>query len=203
MTIYRRKSNQTQSACRGLRLETRSCCLFLILLLLCAAPSALGQSEGIAEYRVKLAFLYNFAQFVSWPPETFSDANAPLNLCVLGTDPFAGELAQSLTGRTAKGHPIQIRKLKAADDPKSCNVLFVRESEKAAARTILHTLKGCPTLTVGEAKGFIDMGGEINLILEDSKLHFEINMDAATESRLRISSKLLALAKIVKPEPKL
>lgn len=176
-----------------------------ICLIICGAflwrPSqAPAQNADQAEYRVKLAFLYNFAQFIQWPPEVFHDPGAPLNICVAGPNPFQGEIEGSLHGRAVWGHPITIRKLKPGDDPRACQMIFVRASEKKTAGRILAALKGASTLTVGESKGFADMGGVVNITLDENKLRFEINLDAAVQTRLKISSKLLALAKIVKVE---
>ncbi len=170
------------------------------MLLLTPWP-ALSQIDDSAEYRVKLAFLYNFAQFIQWPSQAFHDPGAPLNICVAGPDPFQGEIEQSLRGRTAGGHPIKITRLKPDDDPRACHIIFVRASEKKMAGKILAALKGSSTLTVGESKGFAEQGGDINLILDENKLHFEVNLDATTQTPLKISSKLLALARIVKAPP--
>jgi hypothetical protein len=170
---------------------------------LSAPPGAQSQTDNDAEYRVKLAFLYNFAQFVQWPPEAFSDPAAPLTMCIAGPDPFQGEIGQALHGRMASGHPIQIKHLKPEEDPRVCHMIFVRAGDRAAVRKILAALKGSNTMAVGESKGFADLGGVINLTLDQNKLRFEINLDAATQARLKISSKLLALAKIVKGEPAL
>lgn len=167
--------------------------------LLIAPPHVFAQSDD-AEYRVKLAFLYNFAQFVQWPPEAFHGTTAPLTICVAGQDPFRGDIEETLRGRTVGGHPIQIKRLKPDDELRACHMIFVRAGEKKVAAQILADLKGSSTLTVGESKGFADLGGVINLTIEHNKLRFEINIDAATETRVKISSKLLELAKIVRVE---
>ena len=169
------------------------CCVLI------AAPHlAFAQGDNEGEYRVKLAFLYNFAQFVEWPADTFRDSGAPLTICVAGDNPFQGEIEQSLRGRTVGGHPIEVRRLSPDEDPHACQMIFVRVTEMKAIARILARSKGSSTLTVGEAKGFAESGGIINLTREANKLRFEVNIDAAAQSRLRISSKLLALAKIVK-----
>jgi hypothetical protein len=160
----------------------------------------LSQSDDDAEYRVKLAFLYNFAQFIQWPPEAFHDPAAPLMLCVAGSNPFQGEIEQDLHGHKIGGHPIEIRRLRPNDNPKACHMIFVRAGDKKQVEKLLAAVKGSSTLTVGETEGFADLGGVINLTLDRNRLRFEINLDAATQTRLKISSKLLALAKIVKVE---
>jgi hypothetical protein len=168
-----------------------------VLFLPAYAPA---QSDESAEYKVKLAFLYNFAQFIEWPSDAFQGPAAPLVLCVAGQNPFQGEIEHGLRGRRVAGHPIEIRKLNPNDDPRACHIVFVRASEKKVAEKIVAALKQSSTLTVGESKGFADLGGLINLTLDQNKMRFEINLDAAGQSRLKISSKLLALAKIVKVE---
>ena len=167
-------------------------------MLLAWPPTAQSQSDDEAEYRVKLAFLYHFAQFIQWPPEAFHDQAAPLTLCVAGQNPFRGEIGQELRGREVNGHPIEIKKLRPNDDPKACHMVFVPASERKQTEKLLAALKGSSTLTVGETQGFADLGGIINLTLDQNKLRFEVNLDAATQTQLKISSKLLALAKIVK-----
>jgi len=172
--------------------------LFSVFIL--TSSAAWGQSNEETEYRVKLAFLYNFAQFVQWPADAFHGANSPLILCVAGQDPFKGGIEADLHGRTVGGHPIRIKRLMQDEDPRACHMIFVRASEKKLAGNILQALKKSNTLTIGETKGFADLGGLINLTVEENKLRFEINLDAALQTKLKISSKLLALARIVKVE---
>ena len=181
----------------GRTLSLALCCL----LFQSTQPRAIAQAENDSEYRVKLAFLYNFAQFVQWPEDAFSGPDAPFTMCIAGPDPFQGEIGDALGGRKAGGHPIKIKRLKADDDLRTCHMIFIRAGEKAAARKILATIKRSDTLAVGECSGFSDWGGIINLTLAANKLRFEINVDAAAQTRLKISSKLLALAKIVRMEP--
>jgi hypothetical protein len=170
-------------------------------LLLCKPLRAPAEGDHDAEYRVKLAFLYNFAQFVEWPSDAFRDPAAPLTICVAGQDPFQGEIGQGLRGRTAGGHLVEIKRLKRDENPRGCNMIFVRAGDRKLAGRLLSDLRGSSTLTVGEIKGFADLGGVINLVVEENKLRFEINLRAARQTRLKISSKLLALAKIVDAAP--
>jgi hypothetical protein len=157
-----------------------------------------AQGEVNSEYRVKLAFLYNFAQFVQWPADAFSGSAAPLVICVDGDNPFQGEIEESLRGRAVEGHPIQLRRLRPEENPHACQIIFVRATEMKAASRIFAGSKNSTTLTVGEANGFAQRGGIINLTREENRLRFEVNVTAAAQTRLKISSKLLVLAKIVK-----
>jgi YfiR/HmsC-like len=186
------------SPCGSGRIGRSLICIVVGVLFLVHSSPAPAQSEGNNEYQVKLAFLYNFAQFVEWPADTFRDEGAPLAICVAGNNPFQGEIEKSLSGRTVAGHPVEVRRLNPDEDPNDCQMIFVRATEKKVVPRLLASSKGSSTLTVGEATGFAERGGIINFTREEDKLRFEVNLDAAAQTRLRISSKLLALARIVK-----
>jgi len=179
----------TRAGCRGI--------LAGVFLLAFLSP-AFAQSKESGEYQLKLAFLYNFAQFVQWPPDSFSSSGAPLTICVLGNNPFEGQIEQSLRGREVGGHPIELRRLNPQDDPHACQMIFVRAAETQSAARIFARARGSSILTVGETTGFAEKGGIINLAREENRLRFEVNIDTAAQTRLKISSKLLSLAKIVR-----
>jgi uncharacterized protein DUF4154 len=152
--------------------------------------------EGV-EYPVKLAFLYNFTKFVEWPPGSYRDAGAPLAICIVGRDPFSPEIEGDLRTRIAGSHPVEVLRLKPTDTLRECHMVFIPATEKDQANKIVKDLKGSSTLTVGETEGFAGLGGIINLTVEGNKVHFEVNQLAAQRAGLKISSKLLSLAKIV------
>ncbi|MGC1684329.1 MAG: YfiR family protein [Candidatus Acidiferrales bacterium] len=157
-------------------------------------------NEETVEYPVKLAFLYNFTKFVEWPPDSYSTPIAPLVICIVGHDPFGQDLEGELRTRTAGSHPIEIRTLRPSDILSACHVVFVPVTAEDQAPRIVKILKGSSTLTVGETEGFAVLGGIINFTTEGNKLHFEVNLLAAERAGLKISAKMLALAKIVHDE---
>ena len=163
-----------------------------------ASPKALSLNEESVEYPVKLAFLYNFTKFVEWPSDSYRDPGAPLVICIVGHDPFSPDLEGELRTRTVGGHPVEVRTLRPTDTLSVCHIVFVPVTEKDQAARIVRGLKGSSTLTVGETEGFAVLGGIINLTVEENKLHFEVNQLAADRAGLKISSKLLSMAKIVK-----
>jgi hypothetical protein len=169
-------------------------------LLLSASPRTLSQNEEGAEYPVKLAFLFNFSHFVEWPPDSFRDPGAPLVICIVGRDPFGQDLEAELRTRKVGDHPIEVRTLTPNDKLRVCHIVFVPVTEKKYTDRILRGLEGSKTLTVGETEGFAVLGGMINLTVENNKVHFEINRFAADRANLRIGSRLLSIAKIVKEQ---
>jgi len=158
---------------------------------------AQAQEATPSEYQIKAAFLFHFAQFVGWPEAALGKRGDPLTYCTLGEDPFHGALDSSLSGKTINERPLRVLHLKRAQDPGGCQVLFLGESEKQSIPAVLSSLRGKPVLTVGETEHFTADGGMIGFCLEDNKMRFEINLDAAEKAGLTISSRLLSLAKQV------
>lgn len=177
----------------------------LVLVAWCALisrlPEVRAQSELVGEYQVKAAFLYNFAKFVEWPADTFSDTHAAIQLCVMGEDPFGDSLEQTVRGKAIHGRPFAVKRLQPDEDPRLCQILFISSSEKQHLTRILGSVRGSSVLTVGDTQHFARLGGIINFVLEESKVRFEINANAAERARLKISAKLLSLARIVAEEP--
>jgi hypothetical protein len=189
----------TRDPARGRVAKFAAGIVLAVLLISAGAPSFVrGEPQPAPEYAVKAAFLYNFVKFVEWPGDVFSGPTSPIAICVLGEDPFGDDLG-SLKGKTANGRPIVIRSAATLGEVERCHLLFVSSSEKANLPKILQTTKGWSILTVGDMNGFAQDGGIINMVKEESRVGIEINLEAAQRSRLKISSKLLALAKIVKP----
>ena len=158
-----------------------------------AATPALAQAAD--EYHVKALFLYNFAKFVDWPPNMQA---GPICIGVLGDGPVEEALGETVQGKTANGRSFVVKRLRHDEDGEGCHIIFVSDSEKKRLRLILDSLRGCKVLTVGEVEGFAANGGVINLEIVDNKVRFEVNIDAAERAGLKLSSKLLSLAKIVR-----
>jgi hypothetical protein len=161
---------------------------------------ARSQNEEGAEYPVKLAFLYNFTKFVEWPSGAYRDPGAPLMICIVGHDPFSQDLEGQLRTRTVGDRPVDVRTLRPNEDLSVCQIVFVPVTEKDRAGRILKGLKGENALTVGETPGFAALGGIVNLTVEGNKVHFEVNLLAAERAGLKISSRLLGIAKIVREQ---
>jgi hypothetical protein len=198
--VWLRKCNDRRSPlalrtgiCRIPRVSLIVICWFLFNGFSAALPLS-GQS---AEYPVKLAVLYNFTKFIEWPADSYSYPSAPLAICVVGHDPFSPEMEKGLQIRKAGEHPIQVLALKPSETLDVCHMVFIPVTERDQEGKIVRSLKGTNILTVGEADGFAEMGGVINLTVENSGIHFEINRLAAERAHLKISAQLLSLAKIV------
>lgn len=155
------------------------------------------------EYEVKAAFMFRFAQFVEWPAGTFKGAGEPFTYCTIGDDPFHGALERTLNGKIIGQRALRVEHLSEARKIGECQVLFVGgPADKKHIEETLASAGTLPILTVGEADQFVKNGGAIGFCTEDNKIRFEVNLDAAGKAGLRISAKLLALAKTVVGVPK-
>ncbi len=174
-----------------------------VLLCLSLALGANAQSSDSAassEYLIKAGFIYNFAQLVQWPSVVFSQADSPIVIGILGTDPFGTTIDRVVENKKLDGRNLVVKRLKWGKDLKDlkdCNILFVSSSEKEHIPDLVNMVKWLPILTIGETPGFATRGGIINLTLQDNKVRFEVNIEAAKQANLNISSRLLALARIV------
>jgi hypothetical protein len=174
------------------------CTLFIVLVIDYISPIFVQPAQAerqFEEYQVKAAFLYNFAKFVEWPTGTFNDSSSPIKICVLGKDPF-GEALNSLRTKNIGPRKLIIERLRRGDSPQKCHILFISDSEKNNLPEILKSVKKWSVLTVGDMKGFVHSGGIINFISNGSQVSFEINVDAAERSKLKVSSQLLQVANI-------
>ncbi len=176
--------------------------VFLAAFVLAGSSVTSGQDKVSSEYDVKTTFLFHFAQFVKWPESVFREANGPLVYCTVGEDPFQGGLDASFRGKAVGGHPLQVKHLKETDDARGCHVAFIGKLVKKSISEQLTSLKGAPVMTVGESEQFVNQGGMIGFCLEENKIRFEINLGSAERANLRISAKLLTLARrvVVGPE---
>ncbi|MBI3468654.1 MAG: YfiR family protein [Planctomycetes bacterium] len=163
------------------------------------ATAANAQSSGISrEYPIKAAFLYNFASYIQWPAEAFTGKEEPFAIGVLGYDPFGSILDEIAARKKVGGRRIVIRRFSSMQEYTPCHLLFIpgtlTPQEQAAA---IQQTRETPVLLVGETAAFAERGGGIGFFVEQNRLRFAISTDAADQQQLKISSKLLSLAKLV------
>jgi hypothetical protein len=174
----------------------RALCLSIALALPSVTPMSRSEAADARalEYAVKANFLYKFGDYVTWPPGGLGEADAAVNLCVVGDDPFAGVLDDAVAGERIAGRPITVLRLQVASPDTLCHIVFTRGSARQSTTDVLAVFAGRPVLTITEASNFGAGGGIIHFILRDNRVRFEIDQKTAGDSGLGISSKLLQLA---------
>lgn len=165
-------------------------------LALAAMPSAAVPAQEAGEKALKVAFIYNFAKFTTWPDAAFGDPDAPVTVCVVGKHDF-GDAFDSIEGKSVGGRAVVIKYLGSYKSKDSCQVVYVAPSEKPRLAKIVDAAKEAHALVVSDTDGFVDGGSTINMVPRSDRIGFEINAKVAGESGLKLSSKLLNLAERV------
>jgi len=164
-----------------------------------AAPptTAPPVAPPLLEVAVKAAYIVKFAPFVVWPEKSFAAPDAPLVICVQGADPFDGMLDRLTAGKSVGAHAVIVRRLSRLDPDSGCHIAYLSGSSAQSPAAALKAVERQPVLTVTDVKAD---GGEgiVNLVLNRGRVRFVIDADRASQSKLGISSKLLALALEVK-----
>ena len=143
--------------------------LVICAILLSSGLNVSAQSASSREYQVKAVFLFNFAQFVEWPTNAFSQAQTPLVIGVLGEDPFGAYLDDTVRGEKVNNRSLVVERYRRAEEIKTCHVLFISRSEADRLAEILANLKGRNILTVGDAESFAERGGMIRFVTEKNQ----------------------------------
>jgi hypothetical protein len=170
---------------------------YLACAALASAPllAAILAEEATLEYQVKAAFLLNFTKFIEWPPGAFSGAGDPFAICILGKDPFGRALDDIVEGEAVGARKLTIRRISEAPAPRTCQMLFIGPGEKEVSRTL--EALGPGVLTVGEGDEFSRDGGVIAFVIDNRRVRFDINVSAAGRAGLKLSSRLLSVARAI------
>lgn len=173
-----------------------------IALWACVFPAGARAGGPAGDARaVKADMLYNFAKFVKWPDSSFHRTQGQLVFTILGEDALAEELATTLSTRTVNGHPVFVRIVRRVEDAAGSQVIYIATSEADKTPELLHMVQGSPALTVADSTGFVERGGMVDFAEAADHVQFEINQARAESAGLKISAKLLALARVVDATP--
>ncbi|UUR08922.1 YfiR family protein [Sphingomonas glaciei] len=152
------------------------------------ATSTQAHAQAI-EQSVKAAFLTKFPRYVEWPASARTGTR-PIDLCVVGSDPFGRLLNQAAR---SDPNPIIIHHLVRAEQARSCAIAFLGGTRQQSVGQMVAVLQGAPVLTVTDARHGSSQG-MIHFAIHQGKVGFHINDALAARNRLSISSRLLQLA---------
>ena len=177
--------------------KSLACAAALSLCLLEVIPLHLAaQAQTMSEYQLKAAFLVNFGKFIDWPEAEFSSSNVPFVIGVIGADPFGDDLDEAIKGKSIGAHPIVARRISSGGDTSGLELAFIGSSEKTRLAETLRRLNASSAVSVSDIDRFCEAGGIIAFVVDNNRIRFEVNVDAAQKRNLKISSKLLSLALI-------
>jgi hypothetical protein len=180
----------------------RAWMLATALLLLSSTSLPVPAQTHPTEFQVKAAYLYNFGKFVRWPAASTPNVNS-FEICVLGKDPFAAVLETTVTGESIDRKTIAVKRISNLQESNECSILFIGSSEENRLKAILAATHHLSILTVSDIPRFAERGGVIGFVVQEDKIRFEVNLGAAEQAHLALSSELLKVAShvIAKPVP--
>ena len=153
-------------------------------------------SAQYSEYEVKAAYIFNFAKFIEWPADYIPGDT--IYLCVYKNDPFGIILEKTMIGRKANGKDWKIKRISSLAETDKCHMLFISDIKQHEALQVIKEISGKPIVTIGDEMNYLcKIGGTINFLPQFSERQFEINKDVANEIGIKISPKLLLLAKVI------
>jgi hypothetical protein len=178
-------------------------CALAGLLIALAGPGPIAQAAapGPDPREIKADMLFNIARFIRWPESSFEKTEGQLVFTILGDDPLAEALAASLSTKTVNGHPVFVRVVRRVQDAAGSQILYIASSESNRMAEVLRSVEGSPSLTVADSSGFVGLGGMVDFTDVNARIRFEINQARAERAGLKISAKLLALARVVDASP--
>jgi hypothetical protein len=179
----------------GLRAKTLLSILMPLIWACAFLPAAQAQPAS-SEYQVKAAFIYNFAKFVEWPAEAMAD-NRPFVIGIVGQDPFGSLIDEAVAGKTIRDKKIVVKRFAKAEDAVDSHILFISGSEGANMPRVLKQIGRAPVLTVSDIERFAEDGGMVQLVMDQNRVRFAINVAVVERAGLKPSSQLLKLARIV------
>jgi hypothetical protein len=170
-----------------------------VVLALVANPSqplvtpTVGASP-LSRHEVEAAFLINFAKFVTWPQEAFISGTAPVTVGIVGEDQFGAAIDAAAKGQHANDRPIEVYRVARKDDLTRFHIVFIAASEEKHVAAILRRLENADVLVVSDIDRFCRSGGGIGFLFDGTRVRFEVNLGAAERGRMKVSTRLLALA---------
>lgn len=174
-----------------------------LLGLLSAAALAVSPARASADdpNAIKADMLCSMAKFVQWPDAVLVANKGQMVVAILGEDDLAASIANVLSTRSINGKPIFVRFVRRVQDVRGCQIVYIAASESARIDEIVAALRGSPTLTLADSEGFATRGGMMNFTGVPPRVRFEVSLARAEQSGLKISSRLLATARVVDANP--
>jgi len=164
-----------------------------------AVPVGSQSIDYASEQTIKAAYLYKFADYVEWPPDILGDPDVPLTIGVIADDRLARELTEMTRGRVAHGRSILVRRVTPREPLEGMHVLFVGSAGTESLPDLTAAARQHAVLVVTESGNALDLGSVINFRAINQRIRFEVSLDSADRSGLKLSSRLLAVAVHVQP----
>ena len=164
------------------------------IILFCMIAAFAYPESKVSEYAVKAAYLFNFGKFVRFAPSDAVNNRQTFDICIVGEDPLGHTLDDITANEELDSKPVRVVRLKTAAEARGCAVAYISSSEGARVGADLEALRGQPVLTVSDDANFLQHGGMIQFVTVGNHVRFAVNLNAARNAQLGLSSELLKVA---------
>ena len=171
-----------------------------LLFLICFFIPYTCAAQNINKNDLKAAYLYKIIKFIEWPQNAFSEPNSTFKLCVVGENPF-GTYFYGLMDQKIQGHTLHIEHRSTYEKLTECHMLYIAITEKPVIIKLIKQLQYLPILTISDSPNFVKNQGMIGFIVQQNRIGFEINLNAALSSHITIRAELLEVAHKVITSP--
>ena len=170
------------------------------LLLLSAVAFALSLSWGPSlahaehsESDIKAAFLLAFGSYVTFP----GDAEARGVICVARQGPTEKALLRMAAAKRKRGGTAFVRGVAEGCQLDGCSFMYLESLSASARQALLAKLGTRPVLTISDAEGFTRAGGNVRFFRKGRNIRIEINVASVNSADIKVSPKMLRLAKLI------
>lgn len=173
------------------------CTLSFLLMFTQVIQNVVLAQENTLEQKIKATFLYKFGNYIDWPEGTFEHDSKSLTIGIIGADEIAKELQVITRDKDVRGRSVIVRTFKPTDSLQEAQILFVGQSERIHMNAILASIRGLPVVTVTEIEDKLSEIGIINFVIDENKVRFDIELGNADYNNIKISARLLGVARRV------
>jgi hypothetical protein len=175
-------------------------CMCTCFAVVCCVPANADTTQispAQSQAQIRAEFIFNFSKFAEWPMHAYADAGSPMMVCFVGAEDVRAAFQSFSAGKAVTGRFVEDRAIKLPADLNSCQVVYVDSPNSALVVEALKFVRQTCTLSIGTSDDFLSRGGMIRLVVESNRLRFDVNVGAAARTKLKLSSKILALARSV------
>ncbi len=191
---------------RRRRLAAAFACIgacLIMMFCICARAGTVQSSAAPSQAEIRAAFVFNFVKFTEWPMQAYADAGSPLTTCFMGAADVRAAFRSLSIGKALNGRFLEDRAVKSTADMRNCQVLYVDSPRSPVVIDVLKNARQHDALAIGTSEDFLASGGMLRLQIENNRMRFDVNVGAVGRTKIKLSSKLMALARNVVdlPEP--
>lgn len=159
--------------------------------------------------QIKVAYLANFVKFTTWTNNSQKDTSKPLQIMVIGDDPFLKLLQQGFPNNQINRRPVVFHTLNNIQNSENftetkkeiirhCHIVYLRKGSPLDIINLSKLNTKTPFLFIGDLTLFAEKGGMIGFRESHSKISFDVNTHVIHSSSIQVSSKLLRIGTQVK-----